>query len=397
MIIPPSERLRSVEEYYFSSKLQEIRAMVSRGIPVINLGIGNPDLPPSPSTIEQLASSARKVDHHGYQAYKGLPALREAISVYLDSTHGLSVDPATEILPLPGSKQGMIYLALAFLNPGNRALVSDLSYPTYTSVTRLAGGEIAVYPLNPEEGWAPDWAELERLDRSGVTMLWANYPHMPTGAPAQRSTLQRLVDFGRRHRILICHDNPYSMLSSTAEPMSILSCDGAKDVAVEFGSMSKSHNMAGWRLGWLTGRKDYIETVLRVASNVESGIFLPVQEAAIAALQAGPEWYRQVQTEYDRRRAIGTSLLEKLRCTVESGQAGMFAWGRIPDDAPEARLFSDWILQTMQLFITPGSIFGPRGARYLRLSLCSPVNILQAASDRVSTHVPSASAPREVV
>jgi len=397
MIIPASERLRSVEEYYFSSKLQEIREMVSRGIPVINLGIGNPDLPPSPSTVEDLASSARKSDRHGYQAYKGLPKLREAIAGYLGSTHGLQLDPATEILPLPGSKQGMIYLALAFLNPGDRALVSELSYPTYTSVTRLAGGEIAVYPLNPADGWAPDWSNLERMNLGGVKLLWANYPHMPTGAPARRSTLQHLVDFGLKHNILVCHDNPYSMLSSTAEPVSILTCNGGKEAAVELGSMSKSHNMAGWRVGWLTGRKDYVDTVLRVATNVESGMFQPVQEAAIRALQSGPEWFDDLRAEYDKRRALGTEILQELGCTVDAGQAGMFVWGRIPQDAPEAKVFSDSILHARHLFITPGSIFGPRGDRYLRLSLCCPVSVLHSARERASSRTATASAPREAL
>jgi LL-diaminopimelate aminotransferase len=397
MIIPASERLRVVEEYYFSAKLREIREMVARGIPVINLGVGSPDLPPSSSTILQLAESARKPDHHGYQVHKGIPSLREAIAGYLQSTHHLTVDPATELLTLPGSKQGMIYLALAFLNPGDKALVGELSYPTYSSVTRLAGGEVGTYPLNPDDGWAPDWNALERMDLSGVKMLWANYPHMPTGAPAQRPTLQRLIDFAHRHGILVCHDNPYAMLSSTTEPLSILSCDGGKEAAVELGSMSKSHNMAGWRLGWLAGRKDYVNTVLRVASNVESGIFLPLQEAAVHALKAGPEWYRQVQAEYDQRRAIGTSILTDLGCTVEPGQAGMFVWGRIPQQAPEAQLLSNELLQTRHVFLTPGSLFGLRGNRYLRLSLCSPGSVLKTALDRVRSHAHSSTSAAEAV
>jgi aspartate/methionine/tyrosine aminotransferase len=397
MIIPAAERLRAVEEYYFSAKLQEIREMVARGIPVINLGVGSPDLPPSSSTIQQLAESARKPDHHGYQAHKGIPALREAIAGYLQSTHHLTVDPATELLTLPGSKQGMIYLALAFLNPGEKALVAELSYPTYTSVTRLAGGEVVTYALNPDDGWAPDWDALDRMDLAGVRLLWANYPHMPTGAPARRSKLQRLVNFALRRGILVCHDNPYSMLSSTTEPMSILSCDGGKEAAVELGSMSKSHNMAGWRLGWIAGRKDYVNTVLRVASNVESGIFLPLQEAAVHALKTGPEWYRQVQTEYDQRRTIGTSILNELGCTVEPGQAGMFVWARIPEQAPEALRFSDEILRTRHVFLTPGSLFGLRGNRYLRLSLCSPGDVLHTALDRVRSHAHSSTTTTEAV
>lgn len=379
MIVAAADRLSTVEEYYFSSKLQQIRRMVAGGTPVINLGIGDPDLPPSAATIERLASSAREPKKHGYQPYKGLPDLRKAIAAYIGSSSGVTLDPETEILPLPGSKQGMIYVALAFLNPGDRALVSELSYPTYTSVSRLAGGSIAVYPLDADDQWAPQWAALEKMDMTGVKLLWANYPHMPTGATASRATLQRLVDFARERRVLIVHDNPYAMLGTTLHPLSILSCEGAKDVAIEFGSMSKSHNMAGWRIGWITGRKEYIDTILRVGSNVESGMFLPAQEAAIEALHAPPAWYEALQKEYAERRALGTAILTQLGCTVAEGQAGMFVWARTPDQAPEAKVFSDAILQSAHVFIAPGSIFGTAGERYLRLSLCSPAPVLQNA------------------
>lgn len=358
--------------------------MVARGIPVINLGIGNPDLPPSRPTIQRLARSAEGPANHGYQSYKGLPALREAISGYVHMAHGVSLDPETEILPLPGSKQGMIYSALAFLNPGDRSLVSDLSYPTYTSVTRLAGGSIAVYPLDAAEGWAPDWQKLEAMDLRGVKILWANYPHMPTGAPATRPLLQRLVDFARARGILLVHDNPYAMLGTTLQPLSILSCEGGREVAIELGSMSKSHNMAGWRIGWVTGARAYIDTLLRVASNVESGMFLPLQEAAIEALRAAPEWYTGVQREYATRRSAGNALLTSLGCTVAGGQAGMFVWARTPDHAPEAKILSDAILHRSHVFITPGSIFGPAGERYLRLSLCSPLETLESAAERLA-------------
>jgi LL-diaminopimelate aminotransferase len=395
MIVPAADRLNTVEEYYFSSKLQEIRGMVARGIPVINLGIGNPDLPPSSATMDRLAASAHNAKNHGYQSYKGIPALREAIAGYLAATHDVRLDPETEILPLPGSKQGMIYIALAYLNPGDRALVSELSYPTYTSVSRLAGGNIAVYPLDAENNWAPRWAAMEKMDLTGVKLLWANYPHMPTGAPASRATLQRLVDFARERNILVAHDNPYAMLGTSARPISILSCDGGKDVAVELGSMSKSHNMAGWRIGWVTGRKDYVDTILRVASNVESGMFLPAQEAAIEALRAAPSWYTELQHEYARRRSLGTAILEQLGCTVADGQAGMFVWGRTPDHAPEAKLLSDAILRTTNVFITPGSIFGPAGERYLRLSLCSPADVLKAAVGAIRSFMIPASHPEK--
>jgi LL-diaminopimelate aminotransferase len=383
MIIPAAERLNTVEEYYFSLKLQEIRQMAGRGIAVINLGIGSPDLPPSAATIERLSVSARNPKNHGYQSYKGLPELRQAIAGFIGTTSGVTLDPETEVLPLPGSKQGMIYVTLAFLNAGDRVLVSELSYPTYSSVSRLAGGSIAVYPLDGENGWAPRWAALESMDLTGVKLLWANYPHMPTGAPATRATLQRLVDFARERRILIVHDNPYAMLGTTLHPLSILSCDGGKDVAVEFGSMSKSHNMAGWRIGWVTGRKDYIDTILKVASNVESGMFLATQEAAIEALRAAPSWYESLQKEYAERRSLGTAILQQLGCTVADGQAGMFVWARTPEHAPEAKILRDAILQSAHVFIAPGSIFGPGGARFPRLPLCSPTAVLQSALNAV--------------
>lgn len=383
MIIPAADRLNTVEEYYFSLKLQEIRQMATRGIAVINLGIGSPDLPPSPATIDRLAASARNPRNHGYQSYKGSPELRKAIAEYIASTNGVTLDPETEILPLPGSKQGMIYVALAYLNAGDRVLVSELSYPTYTSVSRLAGGSIAVYPLDAANDWAPDWSALEKMDLSGVKLLWANYPHMPTGAPASRATLQRLVDFARERRVLIVHDNPYAMLGTTLHPLSILACDGAKEVAVEFGSMSKSHNMAGWRIGWVTGRKDYVDTILKVASNVESGMFLAAQEAAIEALRAAPEWYSSLQKEYAERRSLGNAIMRQLGCSVAEGQAGMFVWARTPDHAPEAKVLSDAILHTSHVFIAPGSIFGPAGARYLRLSLCSPTGVLSSALEAI--------------
>lgn len=383
MIVPAADRLNTVEEYYFSLKLQEIRQMATRGISVINLGIGSPDLPPSPATVDRLAASARVAKNHGYQSYKGIPELRKAIADYIAATNNLTLDPETEILPLPGSKQGMIYVALAYLNPGDRVLVSELSYPTYTSVSRLAGGTVAVYPLDPGNGWAPHWSALEKMDLTGVKLLWANYPHMPTGAPATREMLQRLVDFARDRRILIVHDNPYAMLGTTLHPLSILSCNGGKDVAVEFGSMSKSHNMAGWRIGWVTGRKDYVDTILKVASNVESGMFLATQEAAIEALRAAPSWYESLQKEYGERRSLGTAIMQQLGCTVAGGQAGMFVWARTPDSAPEAKILSDAILQSCRVFIAPGSIFGPAGERYLRLALCSPTGVLQSALEAV--------------
>jgi LL-diaminopimelate aminotransferase len=384
MIIPPAHRLQTVEEYYFSRKLQHIRRMIADGIPVINLGIGDPDLPPSETTIASLSESARGPRNHGYQSYRGIPEFRSAIAGYMSDRYGVSFDPATEILPLPGSKQGMIYVALAFLNPGDRVLVPDPGYPTYTSVSQLAGASVLPYVLDERHGWQPDWEELERLDLSAVKMMWVNYPHMPTGTPASHELFARLTTFAGEHGILICHDNPYSQLVERGKPLSIFVVPRAREVAIELNSLSKSHNMAGWRIGWVAGRNDYVETILRVASNVESGMFLPAQRAAIAALGSESGWYARLQEAYARRRAIGMQIMNLLGCVAQPQQAGMFVWARIPDREPDAELFTDSILDTTKIFVVPGSVFGRNGSRYIRLSLCSPPATLQAAAERLA-------------
>jgi len=384
MIIPPAQRLHTVEEYYFSRTLQQIRRMIAEGIPVINLGIGDPDLPPSEATVESLSESAHGPRNHGYQSYRGIPEFRSAITGYMSDRYGVSFDPATEILPLPGSKQGMIYVAMAFLNPGDAVLVPDPGYPTYTSVSQLAGASVVPYALDERHGWQPDWEELERFDLSGVKMMWVNYPHMPTGTPASHKLFARLITFACEHGILICHDNPYSQLVDRGNPLSIFVVPRAREVAIELNSLSKSHNMAGWRIGWVAGRNDYIDTILKIASNVESGMFLPAQRAAIAALGSGPDWYARLREAYARRRAIGMQIMHLLGCTAHREQAGMFVWARIPDQEPHAESFADRILDTTRIFVVPGSVFGRNGSRYIRLSLCSPPEILEAAADRLA-------------
>jgi len=387
MIVPLATRLGIVEEYYFAAKLRQIREMESAGNRIINLGIGSPDLPPSQSTIDSLVASAADGRHYRYQPYKGIPELRAAMAGYMQQHFTCSLDPATEILPLPGSKQGMLYVTLAFVNPGDAVLVPDPGYPTYTGVARMTGANVLSYPLDPANGWAPNWSALAHMDLRGVKLMWANYPHMPTGAPAREPLLNDLVQFARKHRILLCHDNPYSQLGRSDELLSILTCSGATEAAIELQSMSKSHNLSGWRIGWAAGAAEYIEAIGRVASNVESGMSLSLQHAATAALKSDPSWYRELRAEYNSRRALGERILEVLGCTVSPGQAGMFVWGRIADARQHAETVADKILEQAHVFLVPGTVFGNGGAGYLRLSLCSPVPVLEEALSLMQKHV----------
>jgi LL-diaminopimelate aminotransferase len=383
MIVPLAERLQVVDEYYFATKLRQIRDMESAGSRIINLGIGSPDLPPSQPTIDRLVASAADGRNYKYQPYKGIPELRAAMSGYMRNQFLCELDPSSEILPLPGSKQGMLYVTLAFVNPGEAVLVPDPGYPTYTGVARMTGARAIPYPLVATQGWAPDWDALEQMDLSGVKLMWANYPHMPTGAPASEQILDGIVRFARAHNILICHDNPYAQLSDTGDLLSILARPGARDVAVELQSMSKSHNLSGWRIGWAAGSAGYVEAIGRVASNVESGMSLPLQHAATVALQSDSSWYRQVRTEYGRRRALGSKILERLGCVVSAGQAGMFVWGKLSAANVDADTLADDVLSGAHVFLVPGSVFGKGGAGHLRLSLCSPAHMLEEAAGKV--------------
>ncbi len=391
MIVPLADRLHTVDEYYFAVKLRQIREMESAGQRVINLGIGSPDLPPSRETIDCLVASAADGRHYSYQPYRGIPELRTAMAGYVRQHFKCDLDPSTEILPLPGSKQGMLYVTLAFVNPGDAVLVPDPGYPTYAGVARMTGARVLPYPLDPAHDWAPDWAFLAQMDLHGVKLLWANYPHMPTGAPARKSVLNDLVRFAGEHQILLCHDNPYPQLGDSDELLSILACPGARELAIELHSMSKSHNLSGWRIGWAAGNHAYIDAIGRVASNVESGMSLSLQHAATVALQSDRSWYDRLRAEYRARRMMGERILNRLGCTVSPSQAGMFVWGEIVDSAEDAETLADEVLDRAHVFLVPGSVFGERGAGYLRLSLCSPVPTLTEALALIHTCTASSS------
>lgn len=369
MMIPVASRTKSVNEYYFSGKLKEIEEMNKLGLNVINLGIGNPDLPPSPETIRKLIDSSASTVNHGYQSYRGVPELRKSLSDWYLKFFGVKLDYDKEILPLMGSKEGIFYLTMAYLEPGDEVLVPDPGYPTYRSVSDLIGGKITTYDLRKENGWYPDLNELEDRDLRKVKIMWVNYPHMPTGASPSKDLFRQLVDFGHKHQILICHDNPYSFILNKI-PMSILETDGGKEVACELNSLSKSHNMAGWRIGMLAGSGDLIRNVMKVTTNIQSGMFLPLQHAAQQALSNNKEWFDNLNSEYVKRRERAWQLLDLLETEYSRDQSGMFVWARLKSTSDDYE-FSDRILKEANVFITPGSIFGVNGKGYVRVSLCT--------------------------
>ena len=384
MIIEPAHRTLSVKEYYFSIKNREIAALnaerAAKGLdPVINLGIGSPDGTPPRPALERLASEAVRDGVHGYQSYTGIPELRQAFARWYARYYGVTLDPNAEIQPLTGSKEGILLVSLAFLNPGDDVLVPDPGYPTYTSASRMVEARIQTYDLKEENGWYPDFDALEKMDLKGVKLMWTNYPGMPTGAKATPELYRRLVDFGRRHGILVVNDNPYSFIRTT-EPLSILSVPGAKEGCLEMNSLSKAHNMAGWRLGMLAGRADYIQEVLKVKSQMDSGIFRPLQQAAVEALGAGPEWFTALNAEYHRREQVAWRIMDALGATYSRDAAGLFVWGRISGKGQD---LSDRLLHEAGVFITPGFIFGHNGENYIRISLCAPVPVLERALEKV--------------
>jgi len=387
-----AQRLDGIGEYYFSRKLREIGEMDRTGEQVINLGIGSPDMPPHPEVLRVLQEASARPDVHAYQSYKGSPVLRRAVSDWYARWYGVTLDPEREVLPLIGSKEGILHICMTYLDWGDAALVPNPGYPTYRSAVRLAGGEVVEYRLREEEGWHPDLEGLastvEALSREGrrVKLMFANYPHMPTGRLPEPDGMRRLVDFARAHGILLVHDNPYSFILND-RPTSLLSVEGAMEVVLELNSLSKSHNMAGWRVGMLCGAAPRIDEVLRFKSNMDSGMFLPVQLAAAKALSLGRDWHDEVNRAYAERRREATEILARLGCRVAPGQAGMFLWARIPDAQADAYALSDEVLQGARVFITPGGIFGDAGDRYLRISLCSPVGTLQAALGRIDKHL----------
>ena len=371
MIIPLAHRAGQTQEYYFSVKLAEVRQLIAAGHDVINMGIGNPDMMPSASTIEALSQAAKRPDAHGYQPYKGTPALRQAIVDFYAHTYGVTLNPDTEILPLIGSKEGITHISMTFLNERDGVLVPELGYPAYRAVSKLVGANVQEYPLQENNGWQPDWeAMADLVSQHAVKIMWLNYPHMPTGAPATPALFERAVRFAHDHRILLCHDNPYSLVLNKKPPVSLLSIDGAKDVALELNSMSKSHNMAGWRVGWLSAAKPYIDAVLTIKSNVDSGMFRPLMDAATVALQNPNAWHNDRNTVYAGRLSAVYAFLDALGCTYSTDQEGLFIWAKLPESVASAEELVNRLLTKNHVFIAPGFIFGPKGQRYVRVSLC---------------------------
>lgn len=383
MQIEVADRLTGIGEYYFSQKLREIEQLNKSGEPVINLGIGSPDLPPHKDVIKTLQDESLKPNVHGYQNYKGIPALRQAISNWYKKWYGVDLNPDTEVLPLIGSKEGIMHISMAYLNKGDEVLIPNPGYPTYRSATQIAGGKCIEYDLTEENNWQPPFDALEKRDLSKVKLMWVNYPHMPTGQLPTHNLFEKLVAFGKKHNILICHDNPYSFILND-KPMSLLHVEGAKDIALELNSLSKSHNMAGWRIGMLCGAQQRIEEVLRFKTNMDSGMFLPMQVAAAKALTLGEDWHNELNATYKRRREKVFQLLDKLQCVYSKEQAGLFVWAKIPGAYSTGFELSDTVLQQTKVFITPGGIFGNAGEKYVRVSLCTTEEKLDEALTRIT-------------
>ena len=382
-MIQSAERLSLVSEYYFSRKLKEVARLNAEGHDIISLAIGSPDMPPSEKTVEKLCEVARQADAHGYQPTMGTPELREAMADFYKRWYGVDLDPATEIQPLIGSKEGILHVTLAFVNPGDEVLVPNPGYPTYTSLSRLLGAKVVNYDLSADNDWQPDFDALEKMDLSRVKLMWTNYPNMPTGANAQRQTCERLVQFAREKGIVVVNDNPYSFILNE-EPLSLLQVPGAKECCIEFNSMSKSHNMPGWRVGLCATNATFISWILKVKSNIDSGTFRGLQLAAAEAYRNTPEWHRQANiTTYAARRRYAEQIMQALGCAYDPKQVGMFLWGRIPDSYANAEQLTERVLHEARVFITPGFIFGSNGERYIRISLCAKEEKLEAALRRI--------------
>jgi aspartate/methionine/tyrosine aminotransferase len=381
-MIKTADRLNNISEYYFSRKLKEIDDLNKKGRQIINLGIGSPDQPPHPDVIKTLNEESVKPNQHSYQSYRGSVVLRKAMCRWYKQWYNVDLDPESEILPLIGSKEGIVHICMTFLNPGDKVLVPNPGYPAYRSAVYLTGADCVDYELKEENNWMPDFNFLESLDLSSVKMMWLNYPHMPTGQLPSKELFERVIAFGNKHNILICHDNPYSFILND-KPLSLLSVKNAKDTAVELNSLSKSHNMAGWRVGLLAGNDQIINEVLRFKSNMDSGMFLPLQLAAAKALSLPLEWYENVNNVYRSRRNKAFTLLKNLKTVFSESQAGMFIWAKIDDSEKDCYTFIDKILDKAGVFVTPGAIFGSAGNRYIRVSLCATIEKLDEAIKRV--------------
>jgi LL-diaminopimelate aminotransferase len=385
-MIKTANRIATVEEYYFSKKLAEVRGLDSPEFPVINLGIGSPDMAPSSETIDALISTSQKASSHGYQNYKGIPALRKGIQSFYKTTYNVDLDIETEILPLMGSKEGIMHIAMAFVNEGDEVLIPDPGYPTYSSVAKLVGAKVSTYQLKESLDWGIDVEELKQRDLSKVKIMWVNFPHMPTGRTASRAELKELVDLARKNNFLIVNDNPYSLILNDS-PLSILSIEGADEVALELNSLSKSHNMAGWRIGWVAGNKNYVDAVLRVKSNMDSGMFLGLQQAAVEALKNGDTWFTELNAVYKNRRTAAQKVLSELGCSYSEKQSGLFVWAKAPEKVNDVEKWIDEILYGTKVFITPGFIFGEGGRRFIRISLCATEEKLLEAHGRIKKFI----------
>jgi len=382
--ISTASRLNTVEEYYFSTKLKQIAQFKAEGIPVINIGIGSPDLAPSQKTIDALTAAAANPDHHAYQGYQGIPALRKAFADFYATHYQVELNPASEVLPLMGSKEGIMHIAMAYLEAGDETLIPNPGYPTYQAACSLAGAKVVPYELSEKTGWLPDLDALETRDLSKVKIMWVNYPHMPTGAKADHAFFDELRKFALKHSILIVNDNPYSFILND-EPISMLAIPGMIEVGIELNSLSKSHNMAGWRIGALLGKSEFLNPVLKFKSNMDSGMFLPLQLAAVEALSADTNWFKQQNTIYKSRQKLVFELLDLLGCTYDQAQTGMFVWAKIPNNFSSGYALSDQILVENAVFITPGGIFGSQGNEYIRISLCAKEEIFKEVIQRIKS------------
>ena len=383
MVIATADRLKNTREYYFSVKLKEVRSLIEQGHPVLNMGIGSPDLPPSPNTIAKMVETVQQTNVHGYQPYKGIASLRKAIAEWYQKIYRVTLNPDHEILPLMGSKEGITHLSLTFLNPDDQVLVPELGYPSYRAVSEMVGAKAITYPML-EKTWHPDFAKMQDMDLSKVKMMWVNYPHMPSGAPASNLLFEKLVAFAHEKKLLLCHDNPYSLILAKEKPISLLSVDGAREVSVEMNSMSKSHNMAGWRVGWMSGKREYLDEVIKIKSNIDSGMFYGIQNAAVEAFKNDDEWHRNQNQIYHRRRLKVYQFLDKLGCTYDTDQVGLFAWAKVPDQLESIEKLIDHLLYQYHLFISPGFIFGTKGERYIRMSLCKTEAEVDEALKRIA-------------
>ena len=382
-MIKKAERLQSVTEYYFSKKLREVAKLRAEGKSIINMAIGNPDLPPPTKVLEAIDSAMKQDGAHQYQSYQGLPELRQAMSGFYKTHYRVSLDPNGEILPLMGSKEGIMHISMAFLNKGDGVLLPNPGYPTYASVSNLMQADLIHYDLDASNNWQPDYEALEKKDLSHVKIMWLNYPHMPTGTSATKKDLEKAIAFAKKHDLLIVNDNPYSFILND-EPQSILAVEGAKEVAIELNSLSKTFNMAGWRVGMVVGNADIIKTILQVKSNMDSGMFLGIQKGAIAALNSPQSWFDELNAIYVKRREIVWQIFDALNCSYEKENAGMFVWAKLPE-GHESMQFIDQLLNEKEVFITPGTIFGSQGEGYIRASLCISEKLLEEVLNRLST------------